>query len=62
MIYNTVGEHIKTLNDTPNQPSGLYQVDWDGKNKNGDDVASGVYVIRWVEPFGVHQARVIVIR
>ena len=62
MVYNTAGEHIKTINDTPRQSSGSYQFSWDGKNKHGDDVASGIYVIRLIEPLGVHQSRIVIVR
>jgi hypothetical protein len=61
-IYNTAGEHIRTLRDVSNQTAGADQVDWDGKNKNGVNVASGVYIIIFTEPAGVHIAKVVVMR
>ena len=62
MIFNSAGEHIRTLANYSNQPAGSFQVTWDGKNKYGTLVASGTYVVRFVEPFGVHQARVLLVR
>jgi hypothetical protein len=61
-IYNSAGEHIRTLANATNLPAGSFQVTWDGKNKYGAEVASGVYIIHMVEPLGLHQARVAVIR
>jgi hypothetical protein len=60
-IYNSAGEHIQTLVDHTDQPAGSFQTTWDGKNKNGAQVASGVYILRMVEPLGILQARVAVI-
>jgi len=42
-IYNLLGQHIRTLVSTT-QPEGSHQVEWDGKDDFGKDVASGVYV------------------
>jgi hypothetical protein len=44
-VYNVLGQRVVTLVDTY-QPSGLYQVHWDGKNANGQIVPSGVYLYR----------------
>ncbi|MCK9219232.1 MAG: FlgD immunoglobulin-like domain containing protein [Bacteroidales bacterium] len=48
-----VNLEIVTINGTPVrswslplQPPGIYQVKWDGKNDNGQQVAGGVYVCR----------------
>jgi hypothetical protein len=44
-IYNLLGRKVKTLVSSM-QPAGPYQVIWDGKNDQGNDVASGVYFYR----------------
>ena len=44
-IYNTLGQEIRTLVDGT-QSSGLYKVIWDGKNRYGQAVPSGVYLYR----------------
>ena len=41
-VYNILGEEVVTLVDKP-QKGGHYQVVWDGKNKGGTDVSSGIY-------------------
>lgn len=42
-IYNTVGHHIGTLIDTQ-YAAGFHSVHWDGKDRNGSPVSSGVYL------------------
>jgi hypothetical protein len=45
-IYNLIGEEVATLvNDEP-QAAGYHAAIWDGRDKNGRVVASGVYVYR----------------
>ena len=42
-IYNILGEEVKTL-VSDNIQSGTYSTKWDGKNKYGQQVSSGVYL------------------
>jgi hypothetical protein len=42
-IYNLLGEEIRTLVDEQRE-AGYHTVRWDGKDKNGKPVASGVYL------------------
>ena len=44
-IYNVLGQLVKTLVDEPKE-RGTYEVIWDGKDENGNEVASGVYFYR----------------
>ncbi len=44
-IYDVQGRLIRTLQSKSNQFF-LHTYDWDGKNKNGQPVASGIYFIR----------------
>jgi flagellar hook assembly protein FlgD len=61
-IYNTAGEHIKTLYDHYlNSPLPTTVVTWDGNNKYGQKVASGVYLIYLEKPYGRLLARLVVI-
>ncbi len=62
MVYNTAGEKVRTLRPGPEQPAGLDSFSWDGQNDAHSVVASGVYLIRMVEPLGTHVAKVVVIR
>ncbi len=61
-IYNSVGEHIKTLFDeTLTQPLPPTIINWDGTNKFGQKVASGVYIIYLIKPLGRATGRLVVI-
>jgi hypothetical protein len=44
-IYSITGRLVKTLLDQ-NQTSGIYSVNWDGKNNFGKTVSSGIYFYR----------------
>ncbi len=44
-IFNTLGQKIRTLLNTE-LPVGSYSIEWDGKNKDGDKVSSGVYIYK----------------
>lgn len=44
-IYNVLGEMVRTLVDEPMSP-GVHQRLWDGKDGQGNEVASGVYFYR----------------
>ena len=41
-IYNLMGQHIRTLVNAY-QPTGTYQVKWDGRDESGTHVSSGIY-------------------
>jgi hypothetical protein len=41
-VYNLLGQLVKTLLDEEKFP-GNYQVVWDGKDQNGEEVSSGIY-------------------
>jgi hypothetical protein len=63
MIYNSAGEHILTLDDnqTITGPF-LKSYTWNGKNKYGDNCASGVYLIYLTEADGVKLKRILLIK
>jgi hypothetical protein len=42
IIYNVLGQKIRTLVDEE-KAAGTYEVSWDGNDKNGVEVASGIY-------------------
>ena len=46
-VYNLLGQEVKTLVDEPKE-AGYFTLQWDGKNNQGRDVASGVYICRMV--------------
>jgi len=61
-IYNSAGEHIKTLYDEYlTQPLTATAITWNGENKYGQKVASGVYIIYMTRPLGRVLGRLVVI-
>jgi hypothetical protein len=60
-IYNSAGEHIKTLDSQDLTSPFQKTYSWNGKNKFGDTCSSGVYVIYLTEPFKRLLGRVIFI-
>ena len=44
-VYDLLGQEVRTLVDEKKKP-GFHTVYWDGKNKNVQDVASGIYLYR----------------
>ncbi len=60
-IYNSVGEHIKTLDEGNLSAPISMNYQWDGKNKYGDTCASGVYIFYLIEPFSQKAKRIILI-
>ena len=61
-VYNSAGEHIRTLDDHYlNAPVSQYY-SWDGTNKYGDACANGVYILYLVEPYGAKLKRVLLVR
>jgi sugar lactone lactonase YvrE len=62
-IYNTAGELVKKLLNTHlTGPLTVTIFPWDGTNTNGQNCASGVYIIVLTEPFGRRSARVLLVR
>jgi len=61
-IYNSAGEHIKTLLDqTLTAPLSPTVINWDGTNKFGQKVSSGVYFVFLIKPFGRELGRLVVL-
>ena len=44
-IFNLMGQEVQTLLDEVKQP-GIYKIEWDGKNRYGRNVSTGLYVLR----------------
>ena len=42
VVYNSLGQKIRTLVHEP-QTAGIHTIQWNGKNENGEKVASGIY-------------------
>jgi|GEM_PF-1356358 len=46
-IYNTRGQKLRSFNNAKAK-AGYYQVTWDGKDANGKELSSGVYIYRMI--------------
>lgn len=46
-IYNSRGQIVRTLIDQPHS-EGNYQLQWDGRDTNGNECATGVYFVRMI--------------
>jgi hypothetical protein len=44
-VYNILGQEVRILLDEE-KPAGMHQVVWDGKDKNGAAVSSGLYLYK----------------
>lgn len=47
IIYDILGREVRAF-QIPAQPSGRQEILWDGRNSNGSNVASGVYIYRLI--------------
>lgn len=45
-IYNLLGQKVKTIVQQK-LPAGKHRFNWDGKNQEGEEVGSGVYIYQW---------------
>jgi len=45
LIYNTLGQRIRTLIDEKKE-AGYYTIKWDGRNERGLQVGSGIYFVK----------------
>ena len=45
-VMNMLGQEIARLVDDPAYPAGFHTTVWDGRNKDGAMVASGVYLVQ----------------
>jgi len=60
-VYNSVGQCVRTLVDGE-LGSGLHQQAWDGRDDDGRDAASGVYVFEVATPLTAQRTKGILLR
>ncbi|MEJ2050427.1 MAG: T9SS type A sorting domain-containing protein, partial [Calditrichota bacterium] len=46
-IYDILGQHIRTLMDKDKMEPGYYEIQWNGLNDSGNQVASGIYFLQF---------------
>jgi hypothetical protein len=60
-VYNVLGQRVETLVDSRTSP-GLHTVTWDGTNRYGDRVGSGVYFVRMQAGSATETQKVVLVR
>ena len=61
-IYNSAGELVRVLLDESRQFGTYNDVKWDGLNKYGEPVASGVYIIYYTTRYQTRMAKLLILR
>jgi hypothetical protein len=62
IIYNLLGEKVKTFHSNHFHNTGYYTVYWDGNNDLGKSVASGVYIYQLRSEFEIKTKKMVLIR
>ena len=60
-IYNILGQKVVSLVDKK-QNAGRYQIQWESKNQKGEDVASGLYILRFSTSDFVQSNKLLLLR
>ena len=61
VIYNILGQKVRILVDEPQKP-GRYEVTWDGKDEDGNQLSSGVYFYKLKTKDFVQSKKMLLIR
>ncbi len=61
MIYNVLGQPVRTLVDEF-QGAGGYRVEWDARDQQGASLSSGVYITRLIHTGGVETQRLLYLK
>jgi len=59
-IFNMAGEHVRQIFDNDVQAEAWVQAQWEGRNKDGEVVASGVYIVS-VRGAGIRTVKKVVV-
>lgn len=62
VIFDVSGRRVRTLISGVVTEAGIHKVDWDGKNENGKQLASGVYFARFLAEGQVSARKLILLR
>ncbi|MBI5475253.1 MAG: right-handed parallel beta-helix repeat-containing protein [Ignavibacteriales bacterium] len=60
-VYDILGNKVRTLLDE-NKSAGNYKIIWDSKADNGEDVSSGIYLVRFSVPVRSTAIKVILMK
>ena len=62
IIYNMLGQKIRSLMDELNQSAGTYTTQWDGRDDAGKQVTSGIYIYRMQAGDFVQSRKLMILR
>ncbi|MCB4792387.1 MAG: carboxypeptidase regulatory-like domain-containing protein [Elusimicrobia bacterium] len=57
-ICDLMGRQVRSAIDNSNYTAGSYQWDWDGKDDNGENVPSGIYILYFKYPGGTETRKI----
>ncbi len=60
-IYDLLGRRVSTLL-SQKMPSGTHRVSWNGKNDNGEELSSGVYIYQLQSQSGTKQRKMLMVK
>jgi len=60
-VYDVLGCEVRTL-VSQSMSAGTHQVSWDGRDNNGREAASGVYLVRLTTPNGDRSIKMLLVR
>jgi hypothetical protein len=60
-VYDVRGREVNVLTDTVMEP-GKHQVQWDGRDRHGSQVSSGIYFYRFVTPNAVMHKKMVILK
>ena len=61
-IWSVTGARVRSLADGTTMTAGEHALRWDGRNGDGQRVASGVYLFRVTTPLGSRVARMVLVQ
>jgi hypothetical protein len=61
-VWSVTGARVRTLAQGTTYPGGEHSLRWDGRNSDGERVASGVYIVRLTTSLGSRSARLVLVQ
>ncbi|HYR52407.1 MAG TPA: T9SS type A sorting domain-containing protein [Candidatus Dormibacteraeota bacterium] len=61
VLYNVLGQRVRTLLNRRMESPGPHSLPWDGRDQNGRTASSGVYFLRMESPDGIRGIKVVVV-
>ncbi|UCC45684.1 MAG: T9SS type A sorting domain-containing protein [Candidatus Zixiibacteriota bacterium] len=61
-VYNSIGQEVRTLLDGRSLPAGLSEIVWDGCDRFGNAVSSGMYFYKIETVFETHSRKMVLLK